>query len=212
MNFVRSNRNTTAFVEHSNGQVVLTCSTNENALRQYLDSTADVSAASLVGAVLASRCQAAGITSLHFNEDEYENREQSKRLDAFLSEFEEGGIELEEIESQAHQLEDNLQGVDYDHVKANEIDQLKEAAKERAKIEETVLMMNNQPFQPKNIKVLPDGRAQLASTGVMIQPKVIPDEEIAFEQEQDRRRRSVYAVKPPNVNRKPSKTKLVFAE
>ena len=58
-----------AYVQHSDGSMVVSASTKEWAIKQCLYSTADVSAAENIGRILAQRCLESGISYLHCNID-----------------------------------------------------------------------------------------------------------------------------------------------
>jgi len=113
--FERTNRHTTAYVEHCSGLRVITASTAEMAIARHLHSTNDVAAASNVGRVLAQRCREAGITSMVFQT--LANNEASTKLEAFRSSMLEGCIDLTERQEQ---VVDYQPGIDYDDIEAVE--------------------------------------------------------------------------------------------
>ena len=63
----KSSRHITAYVEHINGNVVVSASTKEWAVKQHLYSTSDVSASLNLGRVLAQRCLESGVSYVHVN-------------------------------------------------------------------------------------------------------------------------------------------------
>jgi len=102
--------NTSAYVEHCEGDTVVTASTKETCIARQLYSTADVSAAENIGYVLAQRCREAGITSMMFVPPEYADR--SDKWARFLAAFQEGGIELNE----PHEIQPEYSpGIDYEN-------------------------------------------------------------------------------------------------
>ncbi|KAL5113068.1 39S ribosomal protein L18 mitochondrial [Taenia crassiceps] len=74
--------------------VVLSASTQENAISKQLYSTIDISAAENIGRILAHRCHCMGITSVFF--DTIETPLSSARNKAFYDALLESGLELEE--------------------------------------------------------------------------------------------------------------------
>ncbi|KAM9313408.1 large ribosomal subunit protein uL18m [Gastrophryne carolinensis] len=64
----RTRRHVTAYVEHSNGNIVLSASTKEWAVKKHLYSTIDTMACENIGRVLAQRCLEAGINFMLFRE------------------------------------------------------------------------------------------------------------------------------------------------
>jgi len=111
--FERTNRHTSAYVEHCSGLRVIMASTAELAIARHLHSTNDVAAASNVGRVLAQRCREAGITSMIFQT--LDNNEASTKLEAFRAAMLEGCIDLTEREEQ---VPDYQPGIDYDDQEA----------------------------------------------------------------------------------------------
>jgi len=91
---VNFSNNTSAYVEHCDGDTVVTASTKETCIARHLYSTADVAAAENIGRVLAGRCREAGVTSMRVVPPEYADR--SDKWTRFLAAFQEGGIELNE--------------------------------------------------------------------------------------------------------------------
>ncbi|XP_041347666.1 39S ribosomal protein L18, mitochondrial-like, partial [Gigantopelta aegis] len=104
----KSHRNTSAWVEHWTGSVVVSASTTEWAIKEHLYSTRDVCAAENIGRVLARRCQECGITRVFH--DDAEESDESERLQAFLDAFQEG-VTLEEPEQIIPEYQP---GIDYD--------------------------------------------------------------------------------------------------
>jgi len=85
---------TTAYIQHCSGEIVLSASTKEWAIRKYLYSGNDVSAAKNIGKIIAQRCLESGILHVHasFNQEE----QISESVTEFLKEVEKGGLSLEE--------------------------------------------------------------------------------------------------------------------
>ncbi|KAM9471093.1 large ribosomal subunit protein uL18m [Clarias gariepinus] len=73
---------------------VLTCSTQEWALKKQLSSTCSVAASRAVGDVLAQRCREAGITRLFYREVPWSFR--SDAIQTFWTAMKEGGVLLSE--------------------------------------------------------------------------------------------------------------------
>ncbi|XP_062332627.1 39S ribosomal protein L18, mitochondrial [Osmerus eperlanus] len=93
--FSRSQHHVTAEVFSSNSQVpILTCSTQEWALKRELGSTRCVAACQAVGEVLAQRCQKAGITRMVYRAIPWQYR--SNAVQSFRTAMKEGGITLSE--------------------------------------------------------------------------------------------------------------------
>ncbi|XP_067673364.1 large ribosomal subunit protein uL18m-like [Haliotis asinina] len=80
--FERSARHTSAWVEHMNGETVVSASTREWAVQEQLYSTSDVSAAENIGRVLAQRCVECGLTSVFY--DKTEDNTPSESREVFL--------------------------------------------------------------------------------------------------------------------------------
>ncbi|XP_075064247.1 large ribosomal subunit protein uL18m isoform X2 [Mixophyes fleayi] len=64
----RSGHHVTALVEHTNGNIVLSASTREWAVKKHLYSTRDVMACENIGRILSQRCLEAGIHYMLFRE------------------------------------------------------------------------------------------------------------------------------------------------
>ena len=89
-----TNRHTTGKVVHWTGVTVVSASTKEAAIKQYLHSLSDVSAAQNIGSVLAQRCLEAGITNVFL--DDQSDEQMTEKLQAFVTSMEEGCVELTE--------------------------------------------------------------------------------------------------------------------
>lgn len=61
----QTNKHIHAHIEHYKGNKVLSASTEEWAIKQFLRSTADTTAAVTVGKVLAQRCLECGLLEIH---------------------------------------------------------------------------------------------------------------------------------------------------
>ncbi|KAK7070843.1 ribosomal protein L18 [Halocaridina rubra] len=92
--FEQSNKNITARVEHHTGTTVVSASTNEWAIKQYLYSRTDTSAAENIGRILAQRCLQSGITEIH--SDLKQRTDKSEKVRLFVNALLEGGIRLQE--------------------------------------------------------------------------------------------------------------------
>ncbi|KAM7540413.1 hypothetical protein Aperf_G00000039994 [Anoplocephala perfoliata] len=90
----RGKHHTIGKVIHKTSGVIVSASTEENAINKRLYSTIDVSAAENIGRILAYRCHCVGITSVLF--DTVETPLSSTRNKAFHDALLESGIELEE--------------------------------------------------------------------------------------------------------------------
>ncbi|XP_006152305.1 39S ribosomal protein L18, mitochondrial [Tupaia chinensis] len=90
----RTQHHIEAFVEHCNGQVVVSASTREWAIKKHLYSTRNVVACESVGRVLAERCLEAGIHFMVYQPTPWEAASDSiKRLRCAMTE---GGVVLQE--------------------------------------------------------------------------------------------------------------------
>ncbi|XP_072440503.1 large ribosomal subunit protein uL18m-like [Chiloscyllium punctatum] len=85
LRFRKSQRHVTACVEieSSQGEVVISASTQEWSIKKHLYSTRDVTAAETVGRVLAQRCLEAGIGYLQFRAIPWEYRAESESPENF---------------------------------------------------------------------------------------------------------------------------------
>uniref|UniRef100_A0A8B9Z4Y0 Large ribosomal subunit protein uL18m n=1 Tax=Bos mutus grunniens TaxID=30521 RepID=A0A8B9Z4Y0_BOSMU len=91
---IRSQHHIEALVEHRNGQVVVSASTREWAIKKHLYSTKSVVACESVGRVLALRCLEAGINFMVYQPTPWEAASDSmKRLQIGMIE---GGVVLQE--------------------------------------------------------------------------------------------------------------------
>ena len=91
---IRSQHHIEALVEHRNGQVVVSASTHEWAIKKHLYSTRSVVACESVGRVLAQRCLEAGINFMVYQPTPWEATSDSmKRLQIAMIE---GGVVLQE--------------------------------------------------------------------------------------------------------------------
>jgi large subunit ribosomal protein L18 len=106
--FERTNRHTTAYVEHCSGTRVVTASTKELAIARRLYSMTDLSAAQNIGRVLAQRCQESGITAMVLHTGE--NSEKSDKFQLFEKALVDGGVDLTEPEEVTPRYEP---GIDY---------------------------------------------------------------------------------------------------
>uniref|UniRef100_A0A0B6ZVL3 Large ribosomal subunit protein uL18m n=1 Tax=Arion vulgaris TaxID=1028688 RepID=A0A0B6ZVL3_9EUPU len=102
-------RHTEAWVEHSNGEKVLSASTKEWAIRSQLYNCTDVAASVSVGQVLAQRCLKSGITCLFF--DNADLIETSEKFRSALQAFKDAHISLEEPDVI---IPDSKPGINYD--------------------------------------------------------------------------------------------------
>uniref|UniRef100_A0A6I8RF00 Large ribosomal subunit protein uL18m n=1 Tax=Xenopus tropicalis TaxID=8364 RepID=A0A6I8RF00_XENTR len=94
LRFERSQHHVSAFVEHSNGNVIVSASTREWAVKRHLYSTKDVMACENIGRVLAQRCLEAGISYMIFREIPWTFR--SEAVQRFRNAMKEGGVVLSE--------------------------------------------------------------------------------------------------------------------
>ncbi|XP_044531688.1 39S ribosomal protein L18, mitochondrial isoform X1 [Gracilinanus agilis] len=90
----RTQHHIEAFVEHSSGDVVVSASTREWAIKKHLYRTRNVNACENIGRVLAQRCLEAGINFMVFYPTPWEASSESiQRLQEAMKE---GGVELKE--------------------------------------------------------------------------------------------------------------------
>lgn len=91
---IRTQHHIEAVVEHQNGQVVISASTREWAIKKHLYSTRNVVACESIGRVLAQRCLEAGINFMVYQPTPWEASSDSiKRLQSAMAE---GGVVLRE--------------------------------------------------------------------------------------------------------------------
>ncbi|CAK6446474.1 unnamed protein product [Pipistrellus nathusii] len=91
---IRTQHHTEALVEHRNGQVVVSASTREWAIKKHLYSTKNVAACENIGRVLAERCLEAGINFMVYQPTPWEAASESmRRLQEAVTE---GGVVLQE--------------------------------------------------------------------------------------------------------------------
>lgn len=91
---IRTQHHVEARVEHRSGQVVVSASTREWAIKKHLYSTRNVVACESVGRVLAERCLEAGINFMVYQPTPWEAASDSiKRLQSAMTE---GGVVLQE--------------------------------------------------------------------------------------------------------------------
>nr|KAF6363273.1 mitochondrial ribosomal protein L18 [Pipistrellus kuhlii] len=91
---IRTQHHTEALVEHRNGQVVVSASTREWAIKKHLYSTTNVAACENIGRVLAERCLEAGINFMVYQPTPWEAASESmRRLQEAVTE---GGVVLQE--------------------------------------------------------------------------------------------------------------------
>ncbi|XP_045400636.1 39S ribosomal protein L18, mitochondrial isoform X2 [Lemur catta] len=91
---IRTQHHIEALVEHRNGQVVVSASTREWAIKKHLYSTRNVVACESIGRVLAERCLQAGINFMVYQPTPWEAASESmKRLQSAMTE---GGVVLRE--------------------------------------------------------------------------------------------------------------------
>ncbi|XP_038074324.1 39S ribosomal protein L18, mitochondrial-like [Patiria miniata] len=107
LHFEKSNRHTKAYIQHYNGDIVVSASTKEWAIKKHLYSTADVAAAENIGHILAQRCLESGISYVHCNIDA--KTKSFERVDVFLKALQNGGLVLSEPRS----ITDFQQPIDY---------------------------------------------------------------------------------------------------
>ncbi|KAJ7342157.1 hypothetical protein JRQ81_009264 [Phrynocephalus forsythii] len=84
-----------AYVENSSGDIVVSASTREWAIKKHLHNTSGVAASENVGRVLAQRCLEAGINFVHFGAI-VPWAEQSNWVKKFENAMTEGGVVLNE--------------------------------------------------------------------------------------------------------------------
>ncbi|XP_023600758.1 39S ribosomal protein L18, mitochondrial isoform X2 [Myotis lucifugus] len=91
---IRTQHHIEALVEHRNGQVVVSASTREWAIKKHLYSTKNVAACENIGRVLAERCLEAGINFMVYQPTPWEAASESmQRLQRAVTE---GGVVLRE--------------------------------------------------------------------------------------------------------------------
>ncbi|XP_004449847.1 large ribosomal subunit protein uL18m [Dasypus novemcinctus] len=91
---IKTQHHVEAFVEHQNGQIVVSASTREWAIKKHLYSTRNVVACENIGRVLAERCLEAGINFMVYQPTPWEAASDSmKRLQSAMTE---GGVVLKE--------------------------------------------------------------------------------------------------------------------
>ncbi|XP_012888738.1 PREDICTED: LOW QUALITY PROTEIN: 39S ribosomal protein L18, mitochondrial-like [Dipodomys ordii] len=91
---IRTQHHVEGIVEHRNGQVVVSASTREWAIKKHLYSTKNVVACESIGRVLAQRCLEAGINFMVYQPTPWEAASDSmKRLQNAMTE---GGVVLKE--------------------------------------------------------------------------------------------------------------------
>ncbi|KAK1337888.1 hypothetical protein QTO34_000989 [Cnephaeus nilssonii] len=91
---IRTQHHVEALVEHRNGQVVVSASTREWAIKKHLYSTRNVAACENIGRVLAERCLEAGINFMVYQPTPWEAASESmQRLQRAVTE---GGVVLQE--------------------------------------------------------------------------------------------------------------------
>ncbi|XP_007943455.1 39S ribosomal protein L18, mitochondrial [Orycteropus afer afer] len=91
---IRTQHHVEAFVEHLNGQIVVSASTREWAIKKHLYRTNNVVACESVGQILAERCLQAGINFMVYQPTPWEAASDSiKRLQSAVTE---GGVVLRE--------------------------------------------------------------------------------------------------------------------
>ncbi|XP_064619070.1 large ribosomal subunit protein uL18m-like [Lineus longissimus] len=126
--FKITNRNTIAYVQHANGKIVISASTEEWAIRKHLYSATDVAAAENIGRVLAQRCLESGITEMLF--DTLETPVESESASLFQKALTDVGISLEEKEMV--QKERDI-GTDYERQAELGVEPTKRQWKKRAR-------------------------------------------------------------------------------
>ncbi|XP_074165493.1 large ribosomal subunit protein uL18m [Sminthopsis crassicaudata] len=90
----RTQHHVEAFVEHHNGDVVVSASTQEWAIKKHLYRTRSVNACENIGRVLAQRCLEAGINFMVFYPTPSESSSES--IQRFQNAMKEGGMILQE--------------------------------------------------------------------------------------------------------------------
>lgn len=91
---IRTQHHIEAVVEHRNGQVVVSASTREWAIKKYLYSTRNVVACESIGRVLAGRCLEAGINFMVYQPTPWEAASDS--MQRLRNAMTEGGVVLQE--------------------------------------------------------------------------------------------------------------------
>ena len=66
----QTNRHSTAYIEHHTGKKIISASTEEWAIKKFLNSTLDVKAMETIGRVLAQRCVECGLLEVHSSYEE----------------------------------------------------------------------------------------------------------------------------------------------
>nr|XP_033776502.1 39S ribosomal protein L18, mitochondrial [Geotrypetes seraphini] len=94
LRFERTQNHVTAFVEHCDGHVVVSASTQEWAVKKHLYSTRDAVASESVGRVLAQRCLEAGISYMVYSVIPCEFHHEG--VQRFRNAMKEGGVVLTE--------------------------------------------------------------------------------------------------------------------
>ncbi|XP_062980547.1 large ribosomal subunit protein uL18m [Elgaria multicarinata webbii] len=93
----RTQRHVKAYVEHRNGHIVVSASTQEWAIKKHLYNTSGVTACMNVGRVVAHRCLEAGINFVDFRATiPWEKR--GTAVQSFANAVTEGGVVLEELQ------------------------------------------------------------------------------------------------------------------
>ncbi|XP_043860210.1 39S ribosomal protein L18, mitochondrial isoform X2 [Dromiciops gliroides] len=90
----RTQHHIEAFVEHHNGNVVVSASTREWAIKKHLYRTRSVNACENIGRVLAQRCLEAGINFMVFHPTPWESSSES--IQQLQNAMKEGGVVLQE--------------------------------------------------------------------------------------------------------------------
>lgn len=90
-----TNRHTEAYIEHYSGKTVITASTREWAIRQFLKSNVDTAASQFIGKILAQRCLEFGLLEVH---SKYEEDGLSQKIKSILEGLKTAGISLKEPE------------------------------------------------------------------------------------------------------------------
>lgn len=91
---IRTQHHVEALVEHWNGQIVVSASTREWAIKKHLYSTRNVVACETIGRVLAQRCLEAGINFMVYQPTPWEAASDSMKC--LQSAMTEGGVVLKE--------------------------------------------------------------------------------------------------------------------
>ncbi|XP_027702264.1 39S ribosomal protein L18, mitochondrial-like isoform X1 [Vombatus ursinus] len=90
----RTQHHIEAFIEHHNGDVVVSASTREWAIKKHLYRTRSVNAGENIGRVLAQRCLEAGINFMVFYPTSWESS--SELIQRLQNAMKEGGVVLQE--------------------------------------------------------------------------------------------------------------------